>query len=125
MHDELVTWLRALLDRQEAALIALRDHRAGLTPCINYEGQDPADYDRYDSCSEHLRLSAAVDYRDPEFGLAEVKTNLRILDLHVQRPEGECDACNERQYGEPCPTVRLLAQPYAGRAGWRDEWRSQ
>jgi hypothetical protein len=23
----------------------------------------------------------------------------------------------------PCPTVRLLAQPYADRPGYRDEWR--
>ncbi|MDQ0694222.1 DUF6221 family protein [Streptomyces sp. W4I9-2] len=23
-------------------------------PCINFEGQDPADYDEYDSCSRHL-----------------------------------------------------------------------
>lgn len=24
----------------------------------------------------------------------------------------------------PCPTVRLLALPYAGRDGYREEWRA-
>lgn len=23
-------------------------------PCVNYDGQDPKDYDEYDSCSKHL-----------------------------------------------------------------------
>jgi hypothetical protein len=121
MHDDLVTWLRALLDRQEAALIALRDHDAGLTPCINYEGQDPAYYDRYDSCSEHLRLSAAVDYSDTEFGLAEVEAKRRILDwIDATAISGQVTW----SFDTSVP-LRLLAQPYAGRAGWRDEWRSQ
>lgn len=32
------------------------DPHPGL-PCINYEGQDPADYDDYDSCSRHLEAT--------------------------------------------------------------------
>lgn len=28
-------------------------------PCVNYDDQNPDDYDPYDSCSRHLRAAAA------------------------------------------------------------------
>jgi hypothetical protein len=81
--------------------------------------------------------------------LAEVEAKRRILDLHIgahdcteihtgvypddwpadagwgKAGERWAHAANEHfEADQPCPTVRLLAQPYAGRDGWREEWRA-
>ncbi|MEW2250409.1 DUF6221 family protein [Streptomyces sp. NPDC006975] len=60
------------------------DPHPGL-PCINYEGQDPADYDDYDSCSRHLEATKDRYHTD------------RVL--------------------------RLLALTYADHPDYREEWR--
>lgn len=115
--DELVAFVRAALDRQHAALIALRDHRASEDQCVNVEGDDPAEFpfDPYGGgCAIHIRLSAAVVYRDVEYGLAEVEAKRRILDL----------AESEDWDNNVKSIVHLLAQPYAGHDGWREEWRA-
>jgi hypothetical protein len=71
--------------------------------------------------------------------LAEVKAKRAILDLHAENTEwtgtsGQsiCSTCvtfDTNDYYEahhetnfPCRTVLALAQPYAGRSGWREEW---
>ncbi len=86
---------------------------------------------------------------DPPRVLAEVEAKRRILDLHVgahdcpemvtgtypadwppDAPWGKAGqpwahpSVEHFEDGQPCPTVRLLAQPYAGRDGWREEWRT-
>lgn len=33
-------------------------------PCINYEGQDPADYDQFDSCWRHVEASKRLLHHD-------------------------------------------------------------
>lgn len=110
--DELITWLRAQLDQQQAAIEAYRDHRAGLTPCDNLDG--------YDSCSVHIATAAATEYRDPDFGLAEIDAKRRILDWAVRAIQ-VTEADSYQLSVED--VVRLLAQPYDGRPGWREEWR--
>lgn len=86
---------------------------------------------------------------DPARVLAEVEAKRRILDLHIgahdcteihtgvypddwpadagwgKAGERRAHAANEHfEADQPCPTVRLLAQPYAGRDGWREEWQA-
>lgn len=67
---------------------------------------------------------------DPARVLAEVEAKRRILDLHEQAvPDGHDQqgyrfACEHCSQTTPCPTLCLLAQPYAGRDGWREEWRA-
>jgi hypothetical protein len=51
--------------------------------------------------------------------LADVAAKRAILDLH-KNIDGLCDRCYMDT--APCETVGLLAQPYAGRPGWREEW---
>ena len=34
----------------------------------------------------------------------------------------ECGTFDEYGVAWPCPTLRILAQPYCDREGWRDEW---
>lgn len=132
MSDEIVAFVRQQLDRQEAAITALRDHRASEGQCINWIGADPRDYDPYDSCALHLRLSSECDYAtNLDYGLAEIQAKRRILELHARDHEcstyselepGEIESCNWVLDGD-CSTVRLLAQPYAGRKDWREDWR--
>lgn len=66
--------------------------------------------------------------------LARIAADRQILALHkpYQRIIGlGCEVClgsaNEGRDaafpGFPCPTVRLLAQPYAEREGFQDEWK--
>lgn len=86
---------------------------------------------------------------DPARVLAEVEAKRRILDLHKPQPSQYLDGvyvpgepvgqqceycaslchsysginCETPDAPYPCPTVGLLAQPYAGRPGWHEEWR--
>lgn len=73
---------------------------------------------------------------DPARVLAEVEAKRRILDEHPHEPAAPwgtamvtsvgCATCHDRGEGVIgkgwCRTARLLAQPYAGRPGWREEW---
>lgn len=132
--DDLVTWMRAQLDRQEAALIAYRDHRASKGQCVNVLGDDPADYDKWDSCALHIQTADATEYSDNAYGLAEIDAKRRILDWCTE-VIGERDMSRYGQHGaladDPdalavtlaVETLRLLALPMAGRDGYREEWR--
>lgn len=85
---------------------------------------------------------AAVSY-GPGWGarvLAEIAAKQAILDLHRQiecvnceaqgrKPATSCLRCHhgdtdfgEKFYDGTCSTVRALAQPFAGRPGWSEEW---
>jgi hypothetical protein len=60
---------------------------------------------------------------DPVQRLAEVDVKRQILALHAENIHHECEACNERQGGDyPCQTIRLVALPFADRAGYRADW---
>jgi hypothetical protein len=64
---------------------------------------------------------------DPARVLAEVEAKRRILDLHEPihgldvKGVATCRTCHAVP---PCQHVRLLAQPYDARDGWREEWRA-
>lgn len=72
---------------------------------------------------------------DPARVLAEVEAKRRVLDEHKpmdgvgERIVG-CATCSWRDDWDelhvewPCTTLRLLAQPYAGREGWQEAWRA-
>lgn len=79
---------------------------------------------------------------DPSRVLAECAAKRAILAEHPPRvipprPDVDrhgitvCDCCTRRiEFGTqlavvpwPCPTVLAVAQPYADRPGWREEWR--
>jgi hypothetical protein len=81
---------------------------------------------------------------DPARVLAEVAAKRAILDLHAITVTKVATAPFDPDTGEPrepeyevecavcgwvnddptsgCETLRLLAQPFAGRPGWREEW---
>lgn len=118
-----VTWLRAQLNDDEWVA------RAALAEAPGLDGR---------WLPTTTRPSHIHEARwDPARVLTEVETKRRILDLHVPvdgyDPNGlVCSTCGEAgNPGDettvvrwPCPTVRLLARPHAGRDGWREEWRA-
>lgn len=109
--DELITWLRAQLDDDE------RVARAAWPDCTP---DDPRASD------EDIRHIARWD---PARVLAEVEAKRRILDLApaaVMRALGTQDPDFRDGYLDAHEeAVKLLAQPYAGRPGWREEWRAE
>lgn len=129
--DDLVTWLRAQLDEDErVALVVPENARVwtldGGTIHAGHPTDEVVDWVHYDGAWEHIAR------HDPARVLAEVDAKRRILDEHApeKHPTGmRCSVCAEGPYYDatwydaPCPTVRLIALPYAGRPGYRDEWK--
>ena len=118
--DELSDFLRACLDDDERVITRnLGDSGLG------DDGSFP-DYRTYTDAD----TEAADDYLSrfpPSRMMAEVEARRRILDDHEPLTNGACDRCSRGMYSNdhqlwPCTTVRLLAQPYADRPGWREEW---
>jgi hypothetical protein len=112
--SEMITWLRQQLDDDE------RVARAAKAEPWNFYSDG-----HYGAVAEFLNR---WDPTDPARVLAEVEAKRRILDEHApddaDLERKYCTRCGDWPTVEwPCPTVRLLAQPYAGRDGWRDEWR--
>lgn len=77
-------------------------------------------------------LDTHIALHDPDAVLREVKATRLVLELHDQggqrwvgfpRADRQENYCVHDQLTAPCPTVRLLALPYAERAGYRDEWK--
>jgi len=66
---------------------------------------------------------------DPQDVIARCDAELAILDEH-EDIDGHCETCgnydptglHEHSVAAPCRTVRLLAQGYRHRDGWRGEW---
>jgi hypothetical protein len=120
--DELITWLREQLDDDERVARDAADHDSGrwfmgdkwnvfraedMTPDDDIECNELVVYGNVKPQSEHIARW------DPARVLAEVDAKRRILEtLHH---EG-----GDHLFSD---TFRLLAAPYAGRKGWREEWR--
>jgi hypothetical protein len=133
--DDLVTWLRAQLDEDErvAQAAGSRYETPASAPAIL------AGFNAGPQVVEFAQLWT------PARVLAEVDAKRRLLDLHdpyARRggwPVTEYQACSycaglchsgsglacdqpvDALY--PCETVRLVATAYAGRPGYRDQWR--
>lgn len=60
---------------------------------------------------------------DPARVLAECEAKRRIVELHPSVIDDGQTVCSEEQAEWPCPTLRLLALPYADHPDYRDEWR--
>ncbi|MBB6440226.1 hypothetical protein HNQ79_006741 [Streptomyces candidus] len=79
---------------------------------------------------------AHIARHDPARVLAEVDATRRIMEIHKPavpraRPNRErgCLTCTSAQSWDAeanealCATLRLLALPYEGQPGYREEWR--
>lgn len=127
--DELVAFLRRCLNVDERSVRCLE--REGLWLCTRCNGEMTSAA-RLD---DHLFTAHGVREWGRARVLAEVQAKRAILAIHAESdfpydPENgpgdyswiaRCQGCYE---DAPCTTVRLLAQPYAGQDGWREEWRA-
>jgi hypothetical protein len=107
----LVEFLTAMLDRDEAAVRRIAD-------CDYFHGVES------DAEVEVLRFA------DPARVLAEVEAKRRIIAEHADGEDHECeprfgeiDWTTGRQHLLPCPTLRLLALPYADHEDYDEAWR--
>lgn len=143
MSGELVAFVRTCLDDDErvareadpgpwevGSTFGARDNRVYVR-----EAGDPG-IDTIGTCIIAGQVANKTRFRenavhiarwDPARVLAEVEAKRRILDDHEPLANGACNRCGDYGGTEhqqwPCTTIRALAQPYAGRDGWREEWR--
>lgn len=93
-----------------------------------------ADADEVAAYPLDIHVAMFISYNDPAYVLAECDANRRIVGEHTQRTTDYADAPAEQSCGRcgkydedpvpyPCPTLRLLALPYADHADYREEWR--
>lgn len=133
--DDLVAFLRARLDEDEAVARAAEPgpwSTNGYEIVTRADDRDLADvYGGGGSTPDHIAR------HDPARVLAEVEAKRRIIEMHETEPaipEVYCDhgthspgkpaMCAACGYEEaPCPTLRLLAIPYADHPDYRQEWR--
>lgn len=72
--------------------------------------------------ADFLSIEATDLPTHPARVLVDVDLKLRILGVHVD--QAECERCtwmDDEFY--PCETLRLLALPYVGRAGYDESWK--
>jgi Family of unknown function (DUF6221) len=118
----LVAWLCAQLDADEQALagsgnlgwLTFRepngDMRYTTAACAG-----PDDLWFVDGNERTDFTSATIVHREAE-RLADVRSKRKLIDELIAFMEGDYAPWNDHY-------LRLLAQPYADRAGFRDEWR--
>ena len=110
--DELVAFVRRCLDDDERVARQVMAEPGGFY--LESETED----------TNIMTIGAHVYRWTPKRVLAEVAAKRRILDLHRPDAHGYCPTCDDNTTEAPCLTVSLLAQPFAGREGWREEWRA-
>jgi hypothetical protein len=125
--DDLITWLRAQLDEDERVAWAAQQSRPGPWGIRSDSVGAPEIYsisrdDERGSDSNvfpdawHRQASTHAIRWDPARVLAKVKADRRVLELAIELQE------HEGRYAEDF--LIALVQPYAGRPGWREEWRA-
>lgn len=119
---DLIEFLRARLAQTEqlaqAAAAAQDGIDAGWVMCVLY---DPVTGSKVAGRNPSPRAAFVAIECDPERMLAEVEAKRRIIDAHVSG-DALCDRCAGSP--EDCPTLQLLALPYADHPDYRDEWRA-
>lgn len=135
--DDLVTFLRARLDEDEAAAKAA----GGWIGTAGFEQKGWIIVDRPEAQSAERAESRHMERHNPVRVLREVEAKRRILTEHAgldfasleeesrYRSFIACRRCRDiltdKRVVAPCPTLRLLALPYADHPHYRPEWAPQ
>jgi hypothetical protein len=114
---DLIVFLRARLDEDEAKVAAMQREQVRVKTAPIFQGM-------------WLGWLDGVDiFVSPKRWQAEVDAKRRLLAVHTfERKPGAHDCPGEwagysDDPDEPCPTLRLLALPYADHPDYREEWR--
>lgn len=133
--DELVAFLRAALDRDEQVAreagpgpwlaLTTRDFTGGPDSALDLGGPSGRVVLAGWFDDDPIRPTEAehIARWDPARVLAEVQAKQRILDPWL--PEDQRDSVDDEVIHYQLAlddVIRLLAQPYAGQPGWREEW---
>ena len=110
--SDLVTFLRARLDEDEAAAKAARDAK-----CLPWQDDEWSD--------QPEEWIGHYDRHGPERALREVAAGRAILRWHPSEQMRHIDAsrCPQCEFTWPCPTVRCLAAVYSGHPDYQQEWK--
>lgn len=128
--DDLVAWLTRIWDQQEVQARAVLDRSAPWDgQWVNDENLALRTYNGWVLASNRGEPFAfgLIDHivnHDPAAVLARIAADRQILAMHTgfhecPSPDDNCGWVTD----DRCATLRLLAQPYADRPGFRDEWR--
>ncbi len=131
MTDDLVKFLRERLD-EEAARAKLA-FSGQMDPESGWGAYRP-EWQQHTTITPHVGIIHEAVQADhvvrwnPARILAEVDAKRCMLKLHERLPDGAfCVTCDAPSGvpGEPhgCPTLRLLALPYADHSDYREDWR--
>jgi hypothetical protein len=132
---DLVVWLRAQLDEDERVARAAGVSASGSRWHVADRGAvivrgDDGMVVVFDEGSPSGEEAEHIARWDPARVLAEVDAKRRILDVHPGDDEvsgqvfcGDGIGLVGCKWAYPCPTIRLLALPFADRPGYRAEWR--
>lgn len=129
--SDLVAFLRARLDEDEAEARAAEGRWIAADGTrIEAEGDGTLARMAVPSGMYAQRRAAAAHIVrwDPARVLAEVAAKRAILDEHAADPDalGLCQMCgcgDHYRVKVPCPTLRIIAQPYAGHPEFDPAWR--
>jgi hypothetical protein len=122
--EDLVQWLGAQLDQDEQSRDDLHARDCESIPVEGYNGPFPCD------CGVPARVLREIDAKQK---LLIVHRPVRRTDFITSAgsPAGPMMVCHECDANttdadwpdNPCRTLRLLATPYADRAGYNEAWR--
>jgi hypothetical protein len=126
--NDLIAFLRAQLDEDERAARDAGGRNWGREAygCV----VDAADNGLivYGEGTPSREQADHIARHDPVRVLADVSAKRQILNEH-RVIDGRCHVCtaihdgHARRFRAPCPTLRLLALPYADHPDYREEWR--
>lgn len=122
MTVDLIAFLSARLDEDERAT---RSVAADYGDTWTVAGEDwVRGSNGADVISEPGAPTAHMARHDPARVLREIEAKRQILALHGGDLAKQSMFCGHCEHDTPCPTLRLLALPYADHPDYRDVWRS-
>lgn len=140
MSDELVPWLRRVIEQDRAQARDLIESEAAapvwheMSSGVLVTG--PPEHDDTWAGTFSIgdsRITRYIAEHDPRDTVARREAELAVLELHCvewldqdladgdYRTRPVCTRCDDGYW--PCRTVRLLARGYRYRGGYRREWR--
>jgi len=128
--EDLAAWLTRIWDEEERLAREVADRYpapwVGAFKQVTSEGGSIEEV----ASTEASCISHHIERYDPASVLARIAADRKILALHgsIDNIYGrlECTSCGiagEFPVRWPCPTLRLLASPYADSPGYREEWK--